>query len=76
MIVTNIAIGKLNKNNKFIDGEYKDLSKGFYESGMVINFLNIAFIKYGLGIFYRYGPYSNNKAEENLFFKINIGFEI
>ena len=49
----------------------------YYESGLIVdNILNIGIIKFGLGAFYRYGPYSYDKTWDNFVFKICIEFDI
>ena len=72
IVVTNVAFGYLSDGN---DYDLKDLSKGYYESGLIVdNIIKSAFNKLGLGIFYRYGPYSFDKAFDNFTFKLSIGF--
>ena len=57
--------------------EFKTLEKGYYESGVLFNnMLNQLFIGYGLGVFYRYGPYSLEKTIDNFAFKFTINFKL
>lgn len=75
MLVTNIAWGELNRNNH--DTGINDISKGYYESGLIIDrLLDIIYCNYGLGFFYRYGPYSFDNVWDNFAFKLNISFGI
>ncbi len=74
IFVTNIAWGDLCNGNNY---DLKDLSKGYYESGLIVdNIIKSAFSKLGLGIFYRYGPYSFDKVFDNFTFKLSIGFTL
>lgn len=72
ILVTNIAWGELHAVNNH---DLKDLSQGYYESGLIVdNIIKTAFNKLGLGIFYRYGPYSFDKVLDNFTFKLSLGF--
>ena len=74
IVVTNLAFGYLSEGNNC---DLKDLSKGYYESGLIIdNIIKTSFNKLGLGIFYRYGPYSFDKVADNFTFKLSIGFSL
>ncbi len=64
----NSRIGEL-QNETFA----KKMNKGFYESGIQIN--NIL-STYGVGIYYRYGPYALTKEINNWAFKISIKFNL
>ena len=49
--------------------------KGFYESGILFdNLMKVLFIKYGLGIHYRYGPYQKEEGMDNWSFRLSIDF--
>lgn len=51
--------------------------KGFYESGILFdNLLKVLFIKYGVGVHYRYGPYQNEKGINNWSFRLSLDFTI
>lgn len=53
----------------------KKMNKGYFESGIQINnVLKLNFQGYGLGVYYRYGPYSRSKPIENWAFKFNLTF--
>jgi hypothetical protein len=59
---------------------FKTLEKGLFESGIIIdqlvriNYVNIAYLGVGAGVFYRYGPNSLTNQRDNLAFKISITF--
>ena len=75
IIVTNIAWGDIKTDLATLPGEFNDLSKGYYESGIIIDrIIKMNFIKFGLSSFYRYGPYSYDEVWANFAFKLNIGF--
>ncbi len=74
-ISNNIAFG-YNKNKNLQAFTYE---KGYYEAGLqinnIINQMNI--IKYGIGVFYNYGQYSNlTKIKNNFAYKLIVKFNI
>ena len=51
------------------------MEKGYYESGILINnILNLGFYSFGVGAFYRYGPYSLDKISDNFAWKFTMTF--
>lgn len=71
-VIANIAWGKIGNDMEL---KLSDLSKGYYESGIIIdNIINTGIAKLGIGTFYRYGPYSHNETWDNFVFKISLGF--
>ncbi len=51
----------------------KKMNLGYYESGIQINnIFKLSFQGYGLGVYYRYGPYSRGREIENWAFKFNL----
>ncbi|NVO19516.1 MAG: carboxypeptidase-like regulatory domain-containing protein [Bacteroidetes bacterium] len=74
----NMGYGSLSHpgNHHFI--EFKSLEKGIIETGLQldnllrINYLNIAYLGLGVGIYYRYGPNSFTETEDNLSLKLSI----
>ncbi len=74
-VVTNLGIGSLSHKEQHEGIEFRTMEKGFYESGMVINNLyKLTFLRFGVGIFYRYGPYSNALPQDNFYFKMSWTF--
>ncbi len=74
-ISNNIGFGQ----NKTFGLEQYSYDKGYYEAGLqinnIINQMNI--IKYGVGIFYNYGEYSNkNVISNNFAYKLIVKFNI
>lgn len=55
----------------------KLMNKGYFESGIQINniFVMNNIFGYGLGVYYRYGPYSKAKEINNWAFKLNITYK-
>lgn len=76
IICHNMAFGKLKHPDyhHFINTE--DLSKGYFESGIIIDHLVdiMKTVSLGVGIFYHYGPYYKPKTWDN--FAIKIRFSI
>lgn len=57
--------------------EVKDMRKGFFESGLLIdNLLRSRFTGLGVGVFYRYGAYTLPKTIDNFGFKIALKFNL
>ncbi|MCD4665612.1 MAG: DUF5686 and carboxypeptidase regulatory-like domain-containing protein [Bacteroidales bacterium] len=73
--VTNIGFGWLDYNNNHYNIDYKTMEKGYYESGLLINKILVTQLSsLGLGILYRYGPYTFPYALDNIGGKITISF--
>lgn len=59
---------------------FRRMDKGYYESGMVLdqllrfNYLNIAYVGLGGGVFYAYGPYQDANQRQNLAWKLSLTF--
>lgn len=76
-IATNIGFGDLSNANLHQGVNTKTFSNGFYESGLLLNdLLDLKIYSLGLGAFYRYGPYSNPKTEDNFGWKISFSFPL
>jgi hypothetical protein len=72
-IITNIGFGRLLHPEYHHPVNFKTLEKGYYESGILIHkLLSTNFVGYGLGIFYRYGPYSFSSPAKNIAYKITV----
>lgn len=77
ILMHNMGIGSLTKSSLHKGVALKTIDKGYVESGAFIsNMFKIYFgggyLGVGLGVFYRYGPYSNNPATPNVLFKFSI----
>jgi hypothetical protein len=73
-LMTKAGWGVMNTDNSFPINTFE---KGFYESGILFdNLLKVLFIKYGVGVHYRYGPYQNEKGIDNWSFRISLDFMI
>jgi hypothetical protein len=72
-VVTRMAFGGNNKNNKHLGITYNTMEKGFFESGIECNKL---FKGFGLVAFYRYGPYQLARFEDNIALKISYYLDL
>ncbi|NLB86509.1 MAG: carboxypeptidase-like regulatory domain-containing protein [Bacteroidales bacterium] len=71
-LLTSMAWGD---NSKVLNSYSKNLNKGYFESGIQINnIVKFNFQGYGIGIYYRYGPYSLPNPKDNWAFKFNLTF--
>jgi hypothetical protein len=72
-IVNNIGFGWLDNMDYHNNIDIKTPEKGYYECGLLVNnLLNQKIFGYGLGIFYRYGPYSFSRIRENFALKLTL----
>ena len=73
MLVTNIAFGSMEHPENHHNIEFKTMEKGYYESGIIIRgMLDLMLIDLGIGVLYRYGPYSFRNISENFAYKFSI----
>jgi hypothetical protein len=76
----NMGWGMLSSKEKHQFLAFDTKEKGYYESGLVIdnlvrlNYLNVAYIGVGCGVYYRYGPYALDNEKDNLTYKLSITF--
>ena len=76
-IVHNMGFGGLSNSSLHANVEVQSFEKGFFEAGLLINnLLRIQILKYGLGIFYRYGPYAFPETIDNFALKFTLQFNI
>lgn len=69
-IATNIGWGDMKRANTYPDKNFKTMERGYFESGFVVNgILATPLTKMGIGVFYRYGPYSRPNVWENFAWK-------
>jgi len=72
----NIGVGHLNDQQK-AQFNLKDYSQGFYESGFEVNnLLRMNYLSWGVGIYYRYGPYQFSSIHENFAYKFGFFFKL
>ncbi|MEZ4772826.1 MAG: DUF5686 family protein [Bacteroidia bacterium] len=79
-LVQGIGYGNLANPAQHQGFEFKTMEKGYYESGLLvnqifrINYLNIAYLGFGGGVFYRYGAYQLPDMKQNLALKVSLTF--
>jgi hypothetical protein len=57
--------------------DFRSMDKGFYEGGLILNGLLTSKLSgIGVGVFYRYGFYSNTDAVKNILPKVSIRFNL
>jgi len=49
-----------------------DMRLGYHESGVSLTNIKLLGSRWGLGVFYRYGPYSTNRLADNFAFKLAL----
>ncbi len=77
VLVSNLGVGYLSHPEVHSGISFKTLDKGYYESGILVNnLLNQFFVGYGLGVFYRYGPYTLPDIIDNFAFKFTLNFKL
>jgi hypothetical protein len=68
------GIGWLRQPFEHSGFKIRDMSMGFYETGLVIeDIIKVNVIGIGGGVFYRYGPYAFSDQIDNLAFKLSMG---
>lgn len=74
-IVSSVAFGDLSHPENHEGLSFRPLRQGFYESGLLLeNLLRSGFSSFGVGVFYRYGPYALPSATDNFAVKLAMGF--
>lgn len=73
LLVTNITLGDIRNPENHHNYDFRTLNKGYYESGFIVRkILNLQIYDIGLGIIYRYGPYSFDDNYKNFAYKISF----
>lgn len=73
LLLTNIGFGSLENPQNHHNNDFNTIEKGYYESGFLVRkLLNLQVYDVGLGIMYRYGPYSLDDNYKNFAYKISI----
>jgi len=76
-LVHNMGIATLEYPNSLFNIPVNSLEKGYFESGFrLLNLLKSGISTFGLGAFYRYGPYQKQKTPDNLAVKLVLGIKI
>lgn len=76
----NMTWGMLEYKERYEGLDFLTKEKGFYESGLIIddilrfNYLNIAYLGVGGGVFYRYGSYANHNMADNFVYRFSVTF--
>lgn len=76
-ISQNIGFGWLENKERYrySTDNLREMNLGYYETGLLINNLvNLRLYTIGIGVFYRWGPYSLPKTEDNFAYKISVIF--
>ena len=72
----NTGFGRLTKQQT-AQYNLKDYHKGYYESGFEVNnLLRMNYLSWGLGIYYRYGPYQLTSMHDNFAYKFGFFFKL
>jgi hypothetical protein len=72
----NIGFGELD-DKYLLKYNLKDYRKGFYESGFEVNnLLRMNFLSWGVGTYYRYGPYRFSSTHKNFAYKFGFIFKL
>jgi hypothetical protein len=80
-LVTNAVIGDYELPANYVHplvltNDYKIPQKGYVESGLQINaILKQFFLKYGVGAYYNYGPYTHPDFKKNFAIKLRLEYE-
>jgi hypothetical protein len=76
-LVHNLGFGALDNAEPHENITFNTLEKGYYEGGLLINnIFRIQILKYGIGVLYRYGPYTYTKTIDNFAFKLTLQLNI
>jgi hypothetical protein len=77
LIAASAGYGSLRMDPRHVNLKQNTMEKGYYESGILFNnLLRQWFLGYGLGVFYRMGPYTLPKTIDNFAFKFTVRFNI
>ncbi len=74
VITTSAGVGSLDHAELHQGVVFNTMEKGFYESGLIINnIFKLNSTTFGVGGFYRYGPYAFDKTSDNFAVKMSFG---
>lgn len=75
VLTSSVGFGALSYQGLHQGESFNTMEKGYYESGVLINkILKLNFTTFGVGAFYRYGPYKLPKTSDNFTIKMSLGF--
>lgn len=67
------AFGAMENRTDHQNFDFKTPDNGYYESGIIADYLvKIGPLGFGLGAFYRYGPYEFEEVKDNFFYKVSV----
>jgi hypothetical protein len=81
ILASSVGFGALSYQG-FHGGEtFNTMEKGYFESGLIINkiinqLLGVNLSSFGVGAFYRYGPYKLAKTSDNIAVKMTFSFTL
>jgi hypothetical protein len=76
-VVNNLGFGWLTNSEDHNNIEFRTAEKGYFECGILVNnLLNQKMFGYGLGLFYRYGPYSFSRIKNNFALKLTFALNL
>lgn len=77
LLAHNMGIGKLDADHSVGGLPLKDYPKGYFESGVEINnLLPLGFVRFGFGVYRRYGAYRLPESSDNWAYKLGIFFNL
>jgi hypothetical protein len=77
VFITNIGYGLLKNSENHQNISLRSMERGYFESGVLLNNIISRFIMgYGIGVYYRYGPYSFDRTFDNFAFKLAFSFNL
>lgn len=77
VFITNIGYGRLKNPENHHNISLMSMDKGYFESGILFsNIYRKLIMGYGLGIYYRYGPYSFDRTLDNFAFKLAFNINL
>jgi hypothetical protein len=75
IIRSSVGVGSLSNRYSHQNITFNVPEKGYFESGLQINnLLKMNFSGFGVGVFYRYGPYAFSESIDNLAIKMTFGY--
>lgn len=68
----NAGFGWLQKRS-YLPEKFQPLDQGYYEAGLTFaNLFSFSNLGFGIGAFYRYGPYTRARWQDNVFFVLSL----